>query len=208
MGKLIPDNKIEKKHNIESIVKNSEVYKEICVITRDSIIKGNKGSVKRKFVKYYNDNHDEESEINQKGKVWLLVKRSFKGSKINFEPLQVASALDTDLNLKKNGFFQEIETHIDDIFCQNDTFYGNLAKKLENQESLIFYEIQNDIFLENYAPQNYKDIIFDMSKEYYVEASLAYYLQILNWKYYNSGMDKKSYYNIVDNNKKTNITKK
>jgi hypothetical protein len=45
---------------------------------------------------------------------------------------------------------------------------------------------------------NIVNMMFDISKEYLAEAAVAHYTGAKHWSFFNSGMDKRAYYRILD----------
>ncbi len=197
MGKLI-------KHDIDNLKENMQKYinkcsAEICCITYEQYTGKNSAydSIKAKVDEYYSKNHDDNSIDNQSGRVWALILKNESGIK---KVYQVAQALDKS---KNEGFFGEIYSHVYEIYNKDSGNYKAYADKLQKGESLVFYEIKIDSFLKKCCPfNNYKQIIYEITREYMVEALFAELTQAEDWGYWNSGMDKRAYYRILNEFKK------
>ncbi len=190
MGKIVKDESVNVKDNIIEVIK--EPYSiPICEITYDDYRGNQKERIIKSIDDYYSDHHCDESEDKQTGKVWMLV--LFDSD----EPLgvrQVAQALDKN---KNNGFFGEIYSHVNDMF-EGDDKYKGYADSLTEGQKLVFYEINIDEVLSNFAAFDYKNAIYEIAREYMAEAFLAYFTQSEEWRYWNAGMDKKAYYRLVN----------
>lgn len=204
MGKLELNKSIQKKYNLESLLnRKNDICFEICRITPDDLSLGEseKKKIKDKVTKYAEDSKKNapKDKDSQSGRVWFLVKENKECSEV----LQVAQALDymrSERKYFKYGYFCEITSHIDEIFEEtNGNKYKELANNIKEGDSLVFYELAIDKYLEEFAPKNYKETIYEIAKDYYAEASLAHFTQAREWGYFNSGMDKRAYYNILDN---------
>lgn len=206
------NNGINVEDNINEVLNNTDVYKTICIISRDDLQNNREDKIINIVENYYDTSHDEKSEKMQCGRVWFLIKKHRDEKK---EFLQVGQAIDFEWNNTK-GFFGEIKKHINEMFDKREYdskergyLYNNYAKglleKSHEGDELIFCELYIEKYLENYAPNGYKEDIYMMAREYYAEASLAYFTQAKDWKFYNSGMDKRAIYHIVENNNAQNI---
>lgn len=198
MGKLALYESIEKEkvYNLETLLSKSELCFKICRITSVDLSFGNtrKEEIKAKVKEYANNSKNMSSNNSQSGRVWFLVKENKEYSEV----LQVAQALDYNSSPTK-GYFYEIISHIDEMFEEmKDNKYKTFANNIKKGDSLVFYELAIDKYLEEFAPKNYKQIIYELACDYYAEASLAHFTQAKEWGYYNSGMDKRAYYNILD----------
>ena len=216
MGKLELNEFIHKKYNLESLLnKKNDICFEICKITSDDLSLGEaekneiKSNIKDKVKKYAENSKKNapKDKDSQSGRVWFLVKENKECS----EALQVAQALDYMWSEKKYfryGYFHEITSHIDEIFEETKgSKYKEFANNIKKGDSLVFYELAIDRYLEEFAPKNYKETIYEIAKDYYAEASLAHFTQAREWGYFSSGMDKRAYYNILDNVKCVQIDK-
>jgi hypothetical protein len=191
------DWKIEKDINIKKLFEDNDIYKEIYRITEKDLDKGINKELLKKIAK-----HSSDSEKMQSGKVWILVKEQGESKEI----LQVAQAIDFG---KNGGFWGEIVGHVKEILQPKDVNgkYGKYAKEIRKNVQLCFYEIDIEKYLEKFAPDNYKDFIYKMAREYFVEASIAYFTQAREWAFYNSGMDKRALYYIINNIETNEIDK-
>lgn len=202
MAKLIPDESIEKVYNTDRLLNSKgKICIEICRVTWQNL--NSKKSKKHIIdkIKHYVETHENgDFKNDQCGRVWFLVNENKKCSEV----LQVAQALDQGV---RKGYFHEIIYHIEEMFGETENKYKNFSNNMQEGDSLVFYELLIDNYLEEFAPNNYKQIIYDMAREYYAEASLAHFTQAREWGFYNSGMDKRAYYNILDNVKCNQIDK-
>ncbi|MBD5478306.1 MAG: hypothetical protein HDR14_03290 [Lachnospiraceae bacterium] len=202
MAKLIPYEAIEKEHNINRLLSSKDIICfEICRVTSENLrSKRTKKDIIKKIEHYAKTHENEGFQNNQCGRVWFLVNETKKCSEV----LQVAQALNQGLG---KGYFHEIICHIEEIFEETENKYKNFSNNMQEGDSLVFYELAIDKYLEEFAPPNYKQIIYEMAREYYAEASLAHFTQAREWGFYNSGMDKRAYFNILDNVKCNQIDK-
>lgn len=203
MGKLVPKKTVDKKHNLESLLKKeNDICFEICRVTscdlnlekKEREVK--KATIKNK-VKQYAEMSKNKDKNSQSGRVWFLVE-----NKECSEVLQVAQALDYNWSEKKyfvKGYFNEIISHIDEMFKEEGGKYKEFANNIRESGSLVFYELAIDRYLEEFGPEKYKDTIYEIARDYYAEASLAHFTQAKKWGYYGPGMDKRAYYNILEN---------
>lgn len=204
MGTLRANSSIPQKSNIEKLLCETNICKVICNITYDDLKNNSRQDELLKEVQsYYKKTCDDNSEKMQSGRVWLLVKKYDD----SFEVLQVAQALDYVSNERK-GFFYEIYSHVKEMYGDiEDNIYSGFARKLEKNGILSFYELNIEAYLEKFAPSNYKEIIYRMAREYFAEASIAYFTQAREWGFYNSGMDKRALYYLCENIKSVDIDK-
>lgn len=128
----------------------------------------------------------------QAGRVWILV--GYEGRKK--VSLTVGQSLDIIDEIKKivYGMLNEDEQR------KKYLFYKEL---FSIYKYVIFFEVPiNQYILREYGDINYVDgivqALFDMSKEYLVEASIAYNTGAVHWDFYNSGMDKRAHIFIKD----------
>lgn len=200
MAKLIPYESIEKEHNINRLLSGKNlICFEICRVTPENLkSKRTKKDIIKKIEHYAKKHENEDLENNQCGRVWFLVNENKKCSEV----LQVAQALDQGLG---KGYFHEIICHIEDMFGETENKYKNFSNNMQEGDCLVFYELVIDKYLEEFAPNNYKQTIYEMAREYYAEASLAHFTQAREWGFYNSGMDKRAYFNILNNVKCNHI---
>lgn len=203
MAKLIPYESIEKEYNVNKLLSSKdEICFEICRITSGNLDSTRTETDIIKKIEHYAKTHENgNSENNQQcGRVWFLVNENEKCSEV----LQVAQTLDQGL---KKGYFHEIICHVREMFGDTENKYKNFFNNMKEGDSLVFYELAIDKYLEEFAPQNYKQIIYEIAREYYAEASLAHFTQAREWGFYNSGMDMRAYFNILHNVKCNQIDK-
>ena len=201
MGKPQKNASIRQEDNLKILLNDTQICKVIVDIKYSDLQDISKKNI---LLEKFRNNYkrDNNSEKLQYGRVWFLVKNCAE----YFDVLQVAEAIDYGINFEK-GFFNEIYRHIKEMFESNNSMYSSFAKELKSNETLSFYEVNIEAYLEKYAPLNYKEIIYKMASGYFAEASLAYFTQAREWRFYNSGMDKRSYYYITENIKAINIDK-
>lgn len=172
-----------KKENINSIINHSTF---ICRIPKN---KPDHNSIRKAVEGYFNKNCYCKNDNQSGGRVWLLLRQFNNGRRKQI--LQVAYAISASYN---NAFYDEIDSHIKEILNNNDGKYAALYKELDKNESLIFYEIEIDSFLNECWPKSeeLKDQIYNLTKGYFAEALTAYLSDASEWDYYNSGMDCKA----------------
>lgn len=208
MGKPKLDSKIPKCKNINKLLNASGVCNSICTISYEALNNGKKEDSKKQIIEkvseYYKNSHDELSDKYQCGKVWFLVKKQREA----LEVLQVAQAIDYDISKGKKGFFDEIYSHINEMFEETENnIYSSFAKEIGPEQELIFYELDIEKYLEEFAPLDYKEYIYRMAREYFAEASVAHFTQSREWGFYNSGMDKRALYYLYENINQLDIDK-
>ena len=125
------------------------------------------------------------------GRLWLLVGEN--------EADMSAITLGQSLNI-----FNEIKTIVQDIYYIDDNVKKILKDVIypvlkKDYARLIFYEVPIDNYLNTEfinicEMSGIAKIIYDMSKEYFAEARIAYKTGALYWNYFNSGMDKRAYF--------------
>lgn len=141
----------------------------------------------------------------QAGRLWILTGKHHQEEEV----LTLGQSQD---------ILKEITTIIYKIFGTKEPidFYEELRA---SYDSLTFYEVAIDAYLIHLEPDlkddllarkrrasqgqsTLVDLFFDMSKEYFVEANLAYSTAAKYWNFFRSGMDKRYYYHLLDNLKK------
>ncbi len=200
---------VDWEYNIKQLVADEETCIQLIQIRYDEIHKKDLNiaeKIEKELGSRYNSRYYKESEKKQIGKVWMLVKQL---EYEKYEVLQVAQAL--EYKWKKNkGYWHELRSHVNSILTainrniEGEEFYTAIGEMLEENQILTFYEIVIDNYLEKYAPDNNREIIYEMAKEYYTEAAVAFYTQA-DWGFYNSGMDKRAFYRIFEDNKDKKI---
>lgn len=187
MAKIKPIKGIDFQKNLNDLL-GSDILKAVCKIkcenTLDEIIYriDEYGKIENVDV--------EKSNNKQSGRVWILVGRENIDSEA--VSLQVGQSLD---------ILKEIKLDVREMFSENNEkrfFYKDLKEKYD---CLEFYELPIDQYLEKYACENIKEVIYEIAKEYYAEALVAYNTSSRNWGFYNSGMDKRAYFRILTDNK-------
>ncbi|MFR7590656.1 MAG: hypothetical protein ACLUVC_04355 [Longibaculum sp.] len=196
MSKPRPNSLVPKNDNIKKLLDALDVCKPICSISYKALEDTAYKQQKLEEVdNYYEKNHDKFSDKYQSGKVWFLVKKQNE----SLEVLQVAQAIDYE-NKQNKGFFNEIHTHIEEILGDSkDNIYSDFFKEIREEGELIFYELDIENYLSKFAPFNYQEIIYRMAREYFAEASIAHFTQAREWRFYNSGMDKRALYYLYGN---------
>lgn len=206
MGRLKQNKTIEKETNLNILLNyrdndKNKICFEICRITSIDLKKGSEKNIIDRVIKYAETQKNTYPKNEQCGRVWFLVNENKEYSEV----LQVAQAL--DYQGIKRGYFDEIICHIKEMFGETEGKYKSFTNNIKEGTALVFYELAIDKYLEEFAPENYKEIIYEIAREYYAEASLAYFTQAKEWGFYNSGMDKRAYFNILDNVKCNQIDK-
>jgi hypothetical protein len=78
-------------------------------------------------------------------------------------------------------------------------YYRTLYEKDTN---LCFYKVDIDlymnIFWNNYKDDSQNNLFYEISKDYFAEAMLAYFTGAIDWNYSFGGMDKRFYYHLLD----------
>ena len=195
MGKNIINELIPYSDNIKKLISCDEASKLIFKITLKNLkIESDKDVFLNTLEEYYKETHSPNSEKMQTGRVWFLVKNINDENEV----LQVGQAIDFDFDEKK-GFFYELKSIVEELYGNQSTKYWEYGNHLKENDSLCVYELIISKYLEIFAPNNFKEIIYMMAREYYAEASVAYFTQAKNWNFYNSGMDKRSLYQIHEN---------
>ncbi len=195
-------NIVDWKFNITQLVNDQDVCSVLVQIEHKEIHSEKQyidDKIERDLKQKYDDTFSVESGKKQIGRVWMLIKQNENDE---YEVLQVAQALEYTWNVDK-GFWYELRKHVNailsgincDEYIKDD--YAKIGESLKENEILMFYEVQVDKYLDIYAPDNVKEIVFEIAKEYYTEASIAFYTQA-DWGFYNSGMDKRALYRIYE----------
>lgn len=176
--------------NLKEII-DSNFLKKICEITKDSL----EENIITQIDNYIIDNRIDihESNDKQSGRVWILVGWE------NEEPNPVSLQVGQSLNI-----FKEIKRNVNSIFDPNAKIklYRELRKIYHY---LVFYELSIDEYLRKYAREDLKELIYEIAKEYYAEALLAHNTYSRNWGFYNSGMDKRAYFTILNDYKSSKL---
>jgi len=81
--------------------------------------------------------------------------------------------------------------------------YAEYSELLSEYSELLIYNVWIDKYLyEEFKIKcigdNIQKAMYEMCKEYLVEASLAYKLAAKHWGFFGSGMDKRMYYHLID----------
>lgn len=183
-----PENNLSNEAINKNYDKLMEYAKKICEIQKDDNIKKEEDILKN-LKKYYENTHNKNSLKTMTGRVWILTKES----KPHKNVIQVAQALDRGYNYR-NGFWHELKGHIIEMLENGKGgAYKDLYNALDKGEKLVFYEVDIDAYLIEYAMSDLKDIVFRAAKEYFAEALIAYSTGASKWGFYNSGMDMRAY---------------
>lgn len=185
----------DKKEIFKKIVEINEEIIDSSVIKEKILIYSEKEGGRKKL--------SEEAHDKQSGKLWLLVGWSTKDGSIDEKnPVSVTAGQSLDIFdelIKISGFmFPETE----DKKINNSKKEKQWRDIREKYVKLIFYEVSIDDYLEAYVCiegqtiEALKETAFEIVKEYYAEAMLAYTTNAVEWNFYNSGMDKRSYVRI------------
>lgn len=179
--------------NLKKLI-TSGVLSEICEISLESEL----DEVIKQIFNYEKTDSYSQNEpsdcTSQSGRLWILVE--IKNEDIF--SLNVGQSLD---------IIKEISEDVRDMY--NSQVQKNEQKKFyytlrnEHDGNLIFYEIAIDNYLalmygERCEISDITKVIYDIAKEYMAEATIAYSTGSLYWNYYNSGMDKRAYYHLLD----------
>ena len=166
------------------------ILTQICNITfeskQDIVIKTIENY---KVSKSYQNNTPSDC-TSQAGRLWILVEEDGDiVSSLNVgQSLDIVSEIMADVNdmynkeVQKNGQYN---------------FYYSLRTK--HKGNLVFYEVAIDkclllMFEERCELSGITKVIYDIAKEYMAEAAVAYNTGAKYWQYYNSGLDKRSYF--------------
>lgn len=169
------------RENYEKLLKN-KILNEICNISKcislkDSLEEIDVYANSKTFI----DNKPSREEA---GRVWILVSELNEISRV----LTLGQSIDIIKEIKRltRACYEEY------------LHYNQYHEFYEQYEKLTFYEIKIDEYLK--MMHNVSDIkndivklIYDLGKEYFVEAEVAYTTSAMYWNYYNSGMDRRMY---------------
>lgn len=183
--------------NLKNLI-TSKVLSEICEIPLerelDEIIKQIDNYKKTDS---YSQNKPSDCTL-QSGRLWILVEIKNE----NIFSLNVGQSLDIISEISK-----DVMDMYDSQVQENgqNKFYYTLRS--EHDGKLVFYEIAIDNYLalmygESCEISDITKVIYDIAKEYMAEATIAYNTGAIYWNYYNSGMDKRAYYHLLDEKKK------
>lgn len=183
--------------NLKNLI-TSELLSEICEIPP----KGELDEIIEQIDNYketdsYSQNKPSDCTL-QSGRLWILVEIKNE----NIFSLNVGQSLD---------IIREIHEDVMDMYDSRvqkngqNNFYYTLRSKHDGK--LVFYEIAIDSYLalmygESCELSGIMKVIYDMAKEYMAEAAIAYNTGAIYWNYYNSGMDKRAYYHLLDEKEK------
>lgn len=177
--------------NLRYLINN--VLFSICRINKESVL----SDVCGMLTNYENDCYYKENlpceYSSQVGRVWILV------GIIESEVTSITVGQSLEM-------ISEIRKIIQSIFSKEDQgekaiYYRNLLSEFTYIE---FYEVPIDTYIQREFgdidnTSGIVKVMFDLSKEYLVEASIAYKTGARDWAFYNSGMDKRSHIFIKDN---------
>jgi len=183
--------------NLKNLI-TSEVLSEICEIS----IERELSEIIKQIHTYkktdsYSQNKPSDCTV-QSGRLWILVEIKNE----NIFSLNVGQSLD---------IISEIHEDVMDMYDnkvqengQNNFYY---TLRSEHDGKLVFYEIAIDNYLARMYGKSCEiwditKVIYDMAKEYMAEATIAYSTGAIYWNYYNSGMDKRAYYHLLDDEEK------
>jgi len=169
------------RENYENLLEN-KILEEICNISKSISLED---SLKEIGV-YTNSKAfiDNKPSREGAGRVWILVSELNEINRV----LTLGQSIDIIEEIKKltRACYEEYVR-----YTQYHEFY-------EQYKKLTFYEIKIDEYLK--MMHNVSDIkddivklIYDLGKEYFVEAEVAYTTSAKYWNYYNSGMDRRMY---------------
>ncbi len=176
--------------HLNDIIAKKNILKEICTIKKGEHLK----SVMAQIGNYPFKSVKVNKQL-QTGQLWLLTGRN--GDTV--EALNAGQSLDIK---------SEIEYDV-------EVMYGVLSgkkvscpyRKLKGEyKELTFFEVDIDEYLAEVfgnikraeGDDNIVNMMFDISKEYLAEAAVAHYTGAKHWSFFNSGMDKRAYYRILD----------
>ncbi|AQL55444.1 hypothetical protein [Abyssicoccus albus] len=164
--------------NYENLLKN-KLLDEICNIYKSISLKDS-----LKEINVYTNSKtyiDNKPSRDRSGRVWILVSEITR-------VLTLGQSIDIIEEIKKltRACYEEY------------LHYNQYHEFYEQYEKLTFYEIKIDEYLK--MMHNVSDIkndivklIYDLGKEYFVEAEVAYTTSAMYWNYCNSGMDRRMY---------------
>lgn len=173
--------------HLKELLSGTDILKEICTIR-----KGQRIATVNKQIEAYGFKAVDDNNRLQTGQLWLLTGRNGDAIKA----LNAGQSLDIR---------SEIEYDV-------GVMYGSISGKKvncpyrklrESYEELTFYEVDTDGYLERVFGSisdcdGIVRIMYEMSREYMAEALIAYKTGAEYWDFNRSGMDKRSYYRILD----------
>ncbi len=166
---------------------NKYIEKEVFV----KIIDLQSKTYLKDFEHYFMDNNSSLSMTSEGGRTWIMLER--EGGM--YRAITI-------------GQSQDIKKEIKDILSYMKSKYSSKNKKIlfyrnlyNSKKHIIFYEINIDLYIKYFCNLETGDIeknlFYEISKDYFVEALVAYNTSPSDWNYSFAGMDKRFYYHII-----------